>query len=367
MSMFTTGDVSKDLNNRDQLLTEEKQKRNAVENQNIRHMGNMRVREYLHLLLCSTHEEEARGVEQERSEILEAVGVGAIGRRGAAIAKHKRNLNDPGDTGSHKGVAKDGMNHAGERQSLRMRRHAPASEQNHNARNEIALRSSVPRPTEPDANQAGTPPDDAHCRVLQVVPDPRSAPAMLGKGVDTAPRGDDERVEEFLASSCPAQPQLPDEQQNGEDDSVGDEGTSHDEVRGTLAHVVAATESQGREATEKELRPGRNRQQLARNAMGLYDNLAYLAVYATLEVKLQVDTHAGLGKQEQHEPRCEFGVHVGRELAAFVLVAQEIACDGEDGAGRLDGYVPLGPYHAEHHAQRKHDAPGQRLYQDVDP
>lgn len=80
--------------------------------------------------------------------------------------------------------------------------------------------------------------------------------------------------------------------------------------------------------------------------MGFNYNLAYPAVYSTLEVKLEIYPHAGLREQNPHEPWCEFGVHVSGELSAFVHVSEEVACDGENGAGRLYRYVPFRPYYA---------------------
>ena len=44
-------------------------------------------------------------------------------------------------------------------------------------------------------------------------------------------------------------------------------------------------------------------------------------------------------EEGEHEGRHKLGVGVGRELAALVLVAQEVADEGEQRAGRLDGDV----------------------------
>jgi len=101
--------------------------------------------------------------------------------------------------------------------------------------------------------------------------------------------------------------------------------------------------------------------------MRLDDNFPYLAVHAALQVKLQVYPHTGLSEQDEHEPWRKLGVRIRRELPTLMLVAEEVAYDRENGAGRLYGDVPLRSYHAQHHSRGKHDAPGHGLYQDVDP
>src|SRR5690242_1688764 len=69
---------------------------------------------------------------------------------------------------------------------------------------------------------------------------------------------------------------------------------------------------------------------------------ANLAVYALLEVELQVDTHDNLGNQHEHDNRNKLGVHiVFGKLPPFVLVTQEVANDCEDGAGNLYGNMPF--------------------------
>ena len=127
------------------------------------------------------------------------------------------------------------MDHGAELELLRVGTHGPACHENDNARDEIAFRAAVAFAAEPDAEEASTPPDDAHARVLQIVFHPGTAPAVLGEGVDAAPSGDDEGVEELLTTAGAPKPELADEQEDGKDDAVADEGAAHDEMRKALA------------------------------------------------------------------------------------------------------------------------------------
>jgi hypothetical protein len=164
---------------------------------------------------------------------------------------------------------------------------------------------------------------------------------MLSKGVDTAPDGNDQRVEEFLASSRPFQPELADQQQDGQEDTVGDEGAAHNEVCRTLAGMVSETESECCYASKNELYPDQDGHGLSNNTMRQHNPSSYLSMYAFLHVKFQVYSHDNLADEGQHHDRDELGVHVRRKLAAFMLVSKEVSHYGEHGAGRLYGDVPF--------------------------
>ena len=73
--------------------------------------------------------------------------------------------------------------------------------------------------------------------------DPWTAPAVLGEGVDAAPGGDDDAVEELLRAACTADPALADEEKEREHDTVADERAAHDEVSQTLSQVIVPTET----------------------------------------------------------------------------------------------------------------------------
>ena len=113
--------------------------------------------------------------------------------------------------------------------------HSPAGHQDHNARDEIASWTAGAVSRQPDADEARGPPDYTHAGVLQVVLDPRATPAVLGECVDAAPKADHKTVPELLTSSRASKERLPVKQEDGENDSIGDEGGAHDEVRQTLA------------------------------------------------------------------------------------------------------------------------------------
>ena len=190
----------------------------------------MGIGEKLHLFLGGAHEEKAGGIEEKGREVLEAVGIVPIGREGVFVLEHKRDFYDPRNASGHQRVAKYGVDHVGDGKVLRVCRHAPASQQNDDTRNQVPLGSPVARAAEPDAHQASTPPDDAHGGVLQVVCDPGSTPTMLGEGIDAAPCCNDHRVKKLLAASRPPEPHLADQKQYGKENAVGNEGAAHDEV-----------------------------------------------------------------------------------------------------------------------------------------
>lgn len=173
----------------------------------------------------------------------------------APIPQHKRYLDDPRRPRRHQRIPKHRMHVRAQHQALRMRAHGPPGNQNHHGRDQIPLGPPVPLPTQPDTQQARTPPHDAHAGMLQIILDPRPAPAMFREGVDAAPRGDEQAVEEFLRSPRAFEPRLADEQEDGERDAVADEGGPHDEMREALTRVVGAAESQGRDPAEEHLHP----------------------------------------------------------------------------------------------------------------
>lgn len=223
---------------------------------------------------------------------------------------------------------------------LRVRAHGPARDENHHARDEIPLGPAVALARQPDAQQARAPPHDAHARVLQVVAAPGLAPAVLGEGVDAAPGRDHEAVEELLAASGAPQPELADEQQDGEHDAVPDEGGAHDVVRETLSQMVPAAVAHGGYPAEEHLHPAHHRHELSYHAVRLDDVGSDCGVEALGQVQLQVDTDEDLQGEHEAEGVGEGGVDVGRELAAAVLVAEEVGKKGEERAGGLDGDVP---------------------------
>ena len=60
----------------------------------------------------------------------------------------------------------------------------------------------------------------------------------------------DKRIEELLTTTGTAQPILADKQENGQTDTVPDEGGAHDEMGQTLTEMIIATETERGNATK---------------------------------------------------------------------------------------------------------------------
>lgn len=178
-----------------------------------------------------------------------------------------------------------------------MRRHGPASYEDDKAGDEVALRVAVTILAHPDASQTRTPPDDAHGRVLPVIFNPRGAPAVLREGVDAAPRRNDGAIVKLLRPPRAPHPDLADQQNNGENDTVAYEGAAHDEVRGALADVLALAEAQRRDAAKDQLRPRQDRHGLADDGVARPDELADEAIDSALPVALEVQPQNDLGDE----------------------------------------------------------------------
>lgn len=187
-----------------------------------------------------THQES--GETYEDGNILEAADRTTVLRETHAISEHKGDFDDPCDPDSHQGITEDRMRLSADWVVLGVGTHGPPCHQQHKTRDEIALRTAVTVLAEPDTRQAGTPPDDAHRGVLPVVLNPVGAPSMLGEGVDAAPCGNDDAIKKFLRPAGAPEPQLPNEQHQGQNDPVRDERTTHDEMRQAPSDVVALAE-----------------------------------------------------------------------------------------------------------------------------
>jgi len=269
------------------------------------------------------------------------VSFNAVLRDTRLVAQDERNLNNAGDASSHQRVTKHLMGHGANHQLLRVRGHGPTGHEEDKAWDEVALGSAIAVPTKPDASQTRAPPDDAHGGVLPVVLDPSSAPAVLGKGVDAAPGGNNDAVKELLTPSRPAQPDLSNKQENGQDHTVPNESAAHDEVGQALAQVVALAEAQSRDATKDHLCPGDDRECLAVDAMQDAHGGSDAAVNALLEVKLEVDAQDDLGNHVEEDKVGKLCVYVVcDELPALVKVTESVAEKGEEGAQHLERYVP---------------------------
>lgn len=260
-------------------------------------MHDTRLTEQLHLLLGSTHEQEARGVQQERREVLEAVRVGAAHANIGFITQDKRDLDDTSEARRHQGVTKDTVDHSADHQRLCVRRHGITSQTDDNSRNQVPLGPAITAAAQPHAQKTSAPPDDTHRSMLEIIVDPGSAPAVFSKGINAAPRGDNQRVEEFLAPARAAQPVLAHQQQNSQANTIADESAAHDKMRETLSHMVTLAEAQSRNTTEQHLRPAQDRHDLADDTMRQNENPSDAALASLFQMELQVDSEHNLHDQ----------------------------------------------------------------------
>lgn len=205
-----------------------------------------------------------------------------------SILENKGNLNDTCKTSGHQGVTKHGVRHGADHQLLRVRRHAPTSDEDDESGDEVALRVTITISAQPNASQTRAPPDNTHCSVLPIILDPGGTPAVLREGVDAAPSGNDSAVVELLRSSCAANPDLSREQNNGQKDTVGNECASHDEVGCALTNVIALAETKGGDTSKDHLHPSEKRHRFANDGVEGSDKLANHAEGTLLPVKLQV-------------------------------------------------------------------------------
>ena len=247
-------------------------------------------------------------------------------RGGLLVLQHKGNFNDARQAGRHQCLAKGAMRHGADHELLRVSRHGPTSHEDDKAGDEVALRVSIAVPAKPHASQTGAPPDDAHGGVLPVVLDPGRAPVVLSKGVDAAPGGNDGTVEELLGTPAALHPHLTDDKDDGQENTIGDESAAHDEVRGTLADVLALAEAESGDAAKDHLRPRQHGHRLSDYGVARPDEFPDPAIHALFPVTLEVETQDDLADQEDLQDVGKARVNVATdELAAAMRMAEEEA------------------------------------------
>ena len=74
---------------------------------------------------------------------METVGIRSIRTQSALVAQNKRNLDDPGQAGSHQRVAKERMDHTADHQVLRMGGHGIPSQHDDDTRDQVTLGPAV--------------------------------------------------------------------------------------------------------------------------------------------------------------------------------------------------------------------------------
>lgn len=131
--------------------------------------------------------------------------------------------------------------------------------------------------------------------------------------------------------------------------------------------MISTAESKTDNSTKQHLHPCSNRHNLSQHAVSDDNSSPDLAVDAALKMQTQIDTHDDLGNEHEHQDVGEFGVDVGRELPSFVKMAQEVSEDCNTSGDDLDGYMPARADYAQYHTDWEEDAPGEYLYQNVDP
>lgn len=177
--------------------------------------------------------------------------------------------------------------------------------------------------------------------MLPVVLDPVGAPAMLGKGVDTAPCGNSSAVVKLLGATVAANPKLANNQKDCEENSISDECTSHDEMRRALAGVISLTEPKGSDAAEDHLCPGHDRHQLANDRMARANQLSNLSIDALFPMALEIQSKNDLRREGKLKNVSKLSMDVVRnELSTFMRMTEEKAKNGEDRAYGLGWNVP---------------------------
>lgn len=275
---------------------------------------------------------------------MEAVGIRAIRAEGGFISQDERNLDDSSESSSHQRVTKNTVDHSADHKMLGMGRHGKAGEKNDNSGDQVPLGLTVSLTAHPDPQKPGAPPDYTHGSVLQIVMRPGLAPSMFSKGVDTSPGGDHQGVEELLTPPGAAQPKLAHQKENCQQDSVGDEGTTHDKMSQTLSQMVLSAVAHGRDTSEQHLNPAGNRHCLAQNPMRNNDKAANPSMNPPGEMQFQIHTQHDLYHHHEHQGVCEGGMDILGELATLVAVAEEVGHHCDDRSDNLERDMPPGSY-----------------------
>lgn len=125
--------------------------------------------------------------------------------------------------------------------------------------------------------------------MLDVVGYPRASPSMFCESIDTTPGGDKSAVEEFLAAASAFEPCLTDEHDEGQDDTVADKSTAHDEMSKTLAQMIISAESQCRDPAKQHLYPRHDRHEFPYYTVSVDSYFSDLAVEAFRDVEFEID------------------------------------------------------------------------------
>ena len=106
--------------------------------------------------------------------------------------------------------------------------------------------------------------------------------------------------------------------------------------------MVITAVAHGGDAAEEHLHPADDGEEFSEDAVRGYDIGPNANVQAAGEVQLEVDTYEDLRGKHEAQGGSEGGVDVGRELSAFVFVAEKVGEEGEAGAEDLEGDMEAG-------------------------
>ena len=118
---------------------------------------------------------------------------------------------------------------------------------------------------------------------------------MLRERIDTSPDGNETAVEELLTSPRSLEPHLSNDQDHGKDNPIGDERAPHDEMRRTLAQMIAPTEPKRRYPSKQHLHPARHWECFPQHAVAGHNVSSYPSMEPLFKVKAQVGAEHDLG------------------------------------------------------------------------
>lgn len=268
-------------------------------------------------------------------------------------------------------------------QRLFVRPEGPPGQDDEQSRDRVPPSAARKKDGQPPAGG----PYDPESRVLHVLVRPRrrrgEEDAVLGEGVDDAPGGDDDRVDEFLGVVAALEPGAAEVQRDEQQDAVSNERrslrtirrkrmppnrpqspTHHDEVGKALACVVAKAKPEGGDESQHDLDPRHDHECLAQQPV---HDLHHPPRHRALPyMQLQEYPASDLGPHVPRQPFREPCMRSPSELPSAVVVAELSGDNGDKSGERLQRDVPARSGEAKDRAKREEDAPSQELEGDVE-
>jgi hypothetical protein len=166
--------------------------------------------------------------------------------------------------------------------------------------------------------------------MLQIVSSPWLTPSVLCEGVDTSPGSNKCRVKELLRSTGTLQPELPGQHKDREDDTITNEGATHNEMSQALPEMVVSAISHGCYASKKHLCPTNDWKKLSQYSVRGHKVTACAPEHTLFQVELEIYAKNDLGCKHEAQSTGEPGVDIGCELAALVFMAKEVRDQSKD-------------------------------------